>query len=139
MPDANKKLLLKDKEAGMTLIEVLIALFVFSIASLAIAAMTFMSIQGNSMANRMSQSTFLAQDKMEELLSFRDVATLQAALALSPESVDGNGAAGGTYTRTWLSTGNGPTAASRWLTVTVTWEDAKGNHQVVVRSLWRGI
>jgi len=117
-------------EAGFSLVEVLIALFVFAIASLAIAAMTFMSIQGNAFTNQMSQANFLAQDMMEDLLSCQTNTELDSALASPTPPL-------GAYTRSWVSTGPGPTANSRWLTVTVKWADVKGNHQVVARSLWR--
>jgi prepilin-type N-terminal cleavage/methylation domain-containing protein len=137
------------KQAGFTLIEVFIALFVFSIAALAIAAMTFMSIQGNAMTNQMSQANFLAQDKMEELLSFQTYPSFKNfGLGASSEQVTGDGiiGAGGTYTRAWAATCAGaappdvavlphPTACQ--ITVTVSWADSKGNHDVDVVSLWR--
>lgn len=126
-------------EAGMTLIEVLIALFVFAIGALAIAAMTFMSIQGNSLSNRMTQANLMAQDMMEVLLSSEGL-DLVALNANHPEAnIDSAGKLGGTYTRNWVVTGAGPTAASRWVNVEVSWTDAKGDHRVLIRSLWRAL
>jgi prepilin-type N-terminal cleavage/methylation domain-containing protein len=142
------------KQAGFTLIEVFIALFVFSIAALAIAAMTFMSIQGNAMTNQMSQANFLAQDKMEELLSFQTYEDFKdTGLSASSEPVAGDGiiGPGGAYTRAWSAScppgtppplpdpnpnpDLDPTACQ--ITVTVSWADSKGNHDVDVVSLWR--
>ena len=129
----------RQREAGFTLIEVLIALFVFAIGALAIAAMTFMSIQGNSRSNRMTEANLIAQDQMEKLLGLQGMVPplgvdpldmLDNALAESPETV-------GTYTLSYVSTGNGLTADSRWLAVEVTWTDAQGEHRVRIRSLWR--
>lgn len=120
----------------MTLIEVLIALFVFAIGALAIAAMTFMSIQGNAFSNRMTQATLIAQDKMEALFALQGmqnpVGRLASALAESPDPVDA-------YTLSYMSTGNGPVPNSQWLNVEVTWSDAKGDHRVLIRSLWRAL
>jgi len=135
------------KEAGFTLVEVLIALFVFAVASLAIAAMTFMSIQGNAMTNQMSQATFLAQDKMEELLSLQTYNQFKiTGLTSTSDNVTGDQTGGGVYTRNWAATCNGgpppdvdvfPQPSACWVTVTVVWVDFKGNHQVNARSLWR--
>ncbi|MCM2264935.1 MAG: prepilin-type N-terminal cleavage/methylation domain-containing protein [Desulfuromonadales bacterium] len=135
-------------KAGFTLVEVLVALFVFSISALAITAMTFMSIQSNAMTNQMSQATFLAQDKMEELLSFRNYAEFKTAgLAFSSDNIAGDQSGGGVYTRNWEATCNGappppitdPAPSSCWVNVKVGWKDSKGNHEVDIRSLWRGI
>lgn len=136
-------------QAGFTLIEVFVALFIFSIAALAVAAMTFMSIRGNAMTNQMSQATFLAQDKMEELLAFPNYTVFGAAvLAASSDSVAADRQAGQVYARNWTATCAGgppppantnPPPSSCWVTVNVSWRDANGTHQVVVRSLWRGV
>jgi Tfp pilus assembly protein PilV len=123
----------------MTLIEVLIALFVFAIGSLAIAAMTFMSIQGNSLSNRMTQASLMAQDKMEELMSSQDLTLVPLNTDHIEANIDSEGVAGGSYTRNWVATSQGPTAASRWVNVEVSWNDAKGDHRVVIRSLWRAL
>lgn len=136
-------------EAGFTLVEVLIALFVFSISALAIAAMTFMSIQGNAMTNQMSQATFLAQDKMEELLAIREYPSgspqknLVSTLSdLSDPGIPTH------FSRTWqaVSCDDLPTptpadlpmnASFCLLQVNVDWTDNKGTHHVEVESLWR--
>jgi prepilin-type N-terminal cleavage/methylation domain-containing protein len=126
------------KQAGFTLLEVFLALFVFSIAALAVAAMTFMSIQGNAMTNQMSQATFLAQNVMEELLTAEDM----TGVPLNVDHVetnlksDGN-TPGGAYTLNWVVTGNGPTVSTRWVRVEVSWVDVKGDHHIVIKSLWR--
>ena len=57
--------LIKDK--GFTLIEVLIAIVVLSVALLALAGLQIISIQGNSFGNHMTEAVTLAKDKMEEM------------------------------------------------------------------------
>jgi len=143
------EILRREKTAGFTVIEMMIALAIFSIAALAIAAMTFMSIQGNAMTNQMSQATFLAQDKMEELLSFQSYKDFKdTGLAASSDAVAGDQTSGGVYTRNWSATCDGavppattvtPHPSACWADVTVIWADAKGSHQVAIRSLWRRI
>lgn len=56
-------------QQGFTLIEILIAITVFSIGILAVAAMQVSSIKGNSSASGLTEAVTLAQDKMEELMS----------------------------------------------------------------------
>lgn len=121
----------------MTLIEVLIALFVFAIGALAIAAMTFMSIQGNALSNRMTQATLMVQGKVEELMTTQAFALAALGVEHSEINIDGNGDVGGNYLRKWVVTAEGPTAVSRWVRVEVSWVDAKGNHDVKVLSLMR--
>ncbi len=56
------------QEAGFTLVEVLVAIFLLATAVLGAAAMTAAIITGNAYSGRVSQASILAQDKMEELM-----------------------------------------------------------------------
>lgn len=53
---------------GFTLVEVLIAIAIFSIGFLAIATMQISSVKGNSSARRVTEATLLAEAQMESLL-----------------------------------------------------------------------
>lgn len=66
---------LKASEKGFTLLEILIALTIFSVGVMAIAQMLLSSIRGNAAANRLTKATFLAEQKLEEVLatSFDDI------------------------------------------------------------------
>lgn len=116
------------KSTGFTLIELMIALFVFAIGMLAITAMCLISIQGNSLVNRTTQANFLAQSRMEELLSEPNITVLNSA-TLSIE--------GGAYTRDEIVETVAGEPDIRWVTVSVRWTDAKGDHQVTLKSLVR--
>lgn len=119
------------RSAGFTLIELMIALFVFAIGMLAITAMCMISIKGNYMVNRMTEANFLAQGKMEEMLAEVDMSLLVDG---SEVDIDGNGNAGGSYTRSWDVTA---VDDNRWIKVRVTWTDSKGSHQVALTSFNR--
>lgn len=122
------------RSTGFTLIELMIALFVFAIGMLAVTAMCLISIQGNSLVNRMTQANFLAQSKMEEMLSERNMSALVPG-TYTEANIDGTGNAGGSYNRTAVITAD---ANTRWLSVTVGWTDNRGTHQVALQSMARG-
>lgn len=56
-------------QSGFTLIEVLIALVIFSVGILGVNAMQLTSIKGNSKANRVTEASNLAADRIEQVLS----------------------------------------------------------------------
>lgn len=111
---------------GFTLIELMMALLLFAIGMLAITAMCLMSISGNSLVNRMTQANFLAQSKMEEVLSKRNLADLAVGNHSDPPP-------GGNYTRDWSVTADAD--GNRWVILNVGWTDSRGNHQVELKTL----
>lgn len=58
-----------NNRSGFTLLEVLIALFIFSIGILGVNAMQLTSIQGNGKANRITEASSVAADRIEQILS----------------------------------------------------------------------
>ena len=68
---------------GLTLIETLVALAVFSIGMLGVSGLTIVIIQGNVLSQKLTAATLLAQDKLEsiyganysEVLNEREVIT----------------------------------------------------------------
>ena len=56
------------KNAGISLLEILVALTVFSIASVALTSGVVTSIRANNTSEHLTQATILAQDKLEALL-----------------------------------------------------------------------
>ena len=57
------------KEAGFTLMEILIAIAILAFGLLAVATMQAWSIKGNSQAIGITEGITLAQDKIEEFIS----------------------------------------------------------------------
>lgn len=133
----SKVLLRSSNSSGFTLIELTIALFLFAIGMLAVTLMCLMSIHGNSLANRMTQANFLAQSKMEELLSVPIMSTLDALDGELVTGLNGSGFSGGGYSRSVDITTVAANPDTRWITVTSSWTDSKGPHQVELKSLTR--
>ena len=57
----------KDPQQGFSLVEVLVAILLLTVGLLALAKMQTQAVASNSYGNQLTQATFLAQDKLEEL------------------------------------------------------------------------
>ncbi|MBU3948233.1 MAG: prepilin-type N-terminal cleavage/methylation domain-containing protein [Proteobacteria bacterium] len=132
-------------ENGFTLIEVLIAVSIFAIGLLAIAALQISTAHGNRVGDQLTKATMLAQMQVETLKNagFNSAilkgdganALVATANYVDPNNpIDENGVNGGRFTRTWTITNN--TAFSRLVTVNVAWDG--GGRNVVMSTLTRG-
>lgn len=122
---------------GFTLLEVLIAITIFSIGLLAVATMQVSAIRGNRMGYEVIQATYLAQTQIDTLRD-SNIATLIAGGPYNDPNnpIDETGANGGTFNRSWVITNR--TANSRDVSVTVTWPQGIDNRQVVLSTITRG-
>lgn len=98
--------LLINKKA-FSILEVLIAIVILSIAIMGLATLQSRGIRGNDLGNRTSQAVALAQDRLEQLINSGS-GTNYPLSAPSPNPfpdannpIDETGAAGGVFTRTW--------------------------------------
>ena len=105
-------------QKGFSLIEVAIAMGVFSIGALTVSQLLILSLQNNNIGNQITQATMLAEAQMEELKSTRDVTTLANSLETS---INQYGQPGGIYTRTTTITNPLGGDFSRQIVVTVRW------------------
>lgn len=117
---------------GYTLIEVLIAIAVFSIGILAVAAMQTTSVQGNASARRVTEATALAENQIESLLELPyDDNDLDPAL--NPHEVTQ-----GPYTINWNVTDSDLDADgandAKIISVTVNWS-YRGNRNVSLQRI----
>lgn len=129
--------------AGFTLLEVLVAMVIFSIGLLSIAGMQGTAIRANSRANTLSVATSLAQGVMEELLARDSDASIFASdvsditwdlapdVAATTLSLDG----AGTYSATYTIDADNPVSDVARIDVQVT----NGNRTVTLTSFKRTI
>ena len=61
--------IIQENQNGFTLIEVLIAMTVFAIGILGVAAMQLAAIKGNSYSSHLSEASTISQDKIEDFIS----------------------------------------------------------------------
>jgi type IV pilus assembly protein PilV len=102
------------REDGFTMIEVLIALTIFTVGLLAVAKMQVSAIHVNSRANRLTQRTTYAQGKIEELVARPYThSDLDSAVSHMETTTDG-------FTVSWTITDNYPAPNVKLISVTVT-------------------
>jgi len=122
---------------GTTLIEVMMAAVIFMIGMLALLGMQMTAMHSNKYGQEMSEATALVSDEIERLwgLSFCPTTVicpttniccdLSAGTHNDPNNpVDGQGGAGGKYTRQWTVIDDKANSNSWLITVRVTWTDA---------------
>ncbi len=120
-------------EAGLTLIEVMIALAIFSIGILAVAQLQILNAKNNTTGNISTQATLLARAKIEDL---KNMPFTHAELNIGTH-IDVNnpiniqGTAGGIFTRRWSVSGfAGDPANWRQVDMTVSWNRLGQNRQI---------
>lgn len=111
------------KSKGFSLIEVLIALVILSVAFLALAGLMVQTTKNNSFGGRMTEAATFAQDKLEELRAVSWV-------TITPGS-DKMGSNGMDYARNWNVATNGNL---KTITITINWND-KANHSISLLSV----
>ena len=137
------------KQAGFTLIEVLIAIVILTFGLLAVGSMQISAIRGNFMGGNTSIALSLAGEKMEDLLNkdfnhadLADSNTSNNSNLSSVTSVDrqeslSEDGAAGTFYRRIINIADAPTAAinTKNVMVIVTWENNK--HHVSIATIKR--
>ncbi len=142
---------------GFTLVELMVAVGIMTIAFVGLATMQVTTINGNAIANHVTTGITLAQDKMEELNSLdfndpelndnntanngnlrdaRDDFTVVGTIASADDGhretgIDESGNPGGMYNRLWNVADNTPIAGQKTIVVIVTWK----NHAVTTSSI----
>ncbi len=112
---------------GFSLIEVLIALVILSIALLGMASLMASATKYNASGNRLTEATTLAQDKLETLRI-----TPWTQIVNNADVVPG--ATGTSYARSWVVVPNGDDSL-RTVTMTVAWNDGVAHSVSIVSSV----
>ena len=116
------------KQAGFTMIEVMIAVLLTAIAVIGIVGLYRVQTRSAGYSRHSTEATVLAADKMEQL---RTVAITAAATG-SETGLDARGKAGGIYDRSWDISAQG----AYWkLQITVSWNDDGTTRSVTLHSL----
>lgn len=119
---------------GFTLLEVMMAMAIFSIGILAIVGIQHQIVQGNANGNVVTQQLMLAQRVMEQLKNNVAPSSLSSSVQ---NGVDANGDIGGPYNVTSTITNPIGGNSSRFITVTVT-KLGTGGHPLTIQSLTHG-
>ncbi len=114
----NKRISMRKKEQGFTIVEVMIALSIFSIGILGVAAMQTSSVTGNASAMGYTEGSTWAMDQVESLMNLpynhaNLATTCSPCSRTSPDGV---------YTIDWTVTLPGPIPRTKQVDVTVSWE-----------------
>jgi len=112
-------------QKGFTLMEVMIAVIILSVALLALAGLQIVSIRGNSFGGTMTEAITLARDKIEDLKR-NDWDNVVAGNHHDEQVVRGI-----TYARTWVVVQMAD--QTKEVTVTVSWDN--GNHQISMATI----
>ena len=114
-------------EKGFTLVELLVAMFVFGILATGMTTLMGVLIQNNEFSQDMTEATTWAENKME-LFKHLDYASLQPGWNWDMPT-DG-------FWRMWEVKENVPSAGLKQVTVMVIWFDSKWNfHHVSLMTL----
>ncbi len=127
------KKIIRSNEQGFTLVEVMIAMVIFSFGILAVVNMQISSMKGNSAATRITAQSVFAQNKLEQLFVLPyDNSELDPAGNTHVEPPTTPGHEG--YTVSWDVIDDTPIADSKQVTVTVTGRG--GTTQIVSIITW---
>lgn len=122
-------------QAGVTLVELLIAMAILALGVLAAASIQMGTARNNSKGNIYTQAYMLAIERLE-ILKNQDVSSLVPGAYSDTSQIDANGQPGGIYTRNWAIDNLG--TMGRIITVTVQWQRGGKTNRVVLSSNTKG-
>ena len=124
---------LRDRE-GFTLVEVMIAVFVLTVALLGLISVTVMIIKGNDFSKRTTTATTLAKDAIEQVKK-RPYNAVTPGTTTDYRNADSSvGSSGAYFTRVMTVTDNTPTTNMKTVQVVVSWNWG-GQRSVTVRTI----
>lgn len=122
-------------QAGVTIVELMIAIGILALGVLASASIQMGTARNNSKGNIYTQAHMLAIEQLE-ILKNQDVGFLTPGSYGDASPIDANGQPGGIYTRSWTIDNLG--TMGRIITVTVQWQRWGKTNRVVLSSNTKG-
>ena len=127
---------MRHSKAGFTLVEVLVAMSLLSIALLGFASVGVNAIHNDSLSRKSNVASALAQAKLEQLRSLPYSNTEWTSGSHTESGLDEDGNTGGEYTRTWVVTVDyDGHSGLRRVSVTVSWLGS-GNSETLALLYW---
>ncbi len=127
-------------EKGFTLLEVMIAVAILAFGILAVASMQTSSMYGNSVANRLTEGTGWAGNKMEELLTIPETDTQLSTGTHGPETVMSGVSKYAVHWKVIDSVDpSNPLEDAKLIIVTVTWQDKGSPKSTELRCIRPGL
>lgn len=125
---------MKKADVGFTLVELLVAMVVFAIASLAVSKLMVGATQAATENAESTHAIGLAQQKLEDLRNLRYI-----DLAAGSESRPGSEWKGRPFTVAWTVNQNQPIAGTSTVVVTVSWSRQGQTRTYATRSIYSQI
>ena len=139
MEKSQNNLIKPTNPKGYMLIEALMAIGIFSIGFLAVAALVLTATRNNTKGNILTQANMLARQQLEQLKNTPDITDLDTEPPTTTEpGIDAYGDPGGIYTRTTTIEDALGFNTSRAVEVTVNWTWQGQNRNVVLRTITKG-
>jgi len=110
--------------SGFTLVEILIAMFIFVVGLLGVAGVATTVINGNAFSKKITTATTLAQNKMEEIKG-----------TAYPSIASGSDTQETIYTRTWTVTSDSPVTGMKTIDIVVAFSWKGSPHNVTLQTM----
>ena len=121
-----------DNQRAFTLIEILIAMAIFSIGILGMVSLQISTARNTKSGDVVTQATMLARNQIETLKRVSDVTTLANG---AETNIDPQGNPGGIFSRSWTISNPLGGSNTRQIAVTVSWHHKGGNRSVELSTI----
>ncbi|MGE5255397.1 MAG: type IV pilus modification PilV family protein [Hyphomicrobiales bacterium] len=130
---------IRDPQQGYLLLEIMVAVVIFTIGFLAVGTMIISTTRNNTTSNILTQATLLAEETLEDLKK-QDLAKLITGGSYNdPQNpIDEWGNTGGIYKRSWVIDDPVGLNTSRRIRVTVNWQRLGQTRRLELTTITRG-
>ena len=129
----------RHKNQGFQLLEIMVAIAIFSIGFLAVGRLMVSTVRNNTTAHILTQATLLAEETLEALKKDSLASLAPGGPYNDPQNpVDEWGNSGGIYIRSWVIDDPVGLNTSRRIRVTIHWERLGQARRVELTTLTKG-